>query len=413
MLGAALPASSHADHPSLESQSAQRTTSGLRGQVATHGDPIPDDRSGASEPALPPAQAAGGAVAQDVPDATCTPVANTADNTANSPYPAGSPVFKVIYAHTSDQTDDFAADAPVIAAGAKAVSEFVLSETGGQLSVRWDLGTTQGANCLDIQKVSLPEDRDFYVVPEFNGSDKTSFEEVEEDTRALFGAQGSGPRNFLVFVDEVPRGVYGEASRWTTESPSGSLQNGGGLFAVMYGAGVNNGGTDFFGSTTAFPAGTTSRNHLEYVLHEVSHTLGAVGPSAPNTSGKGHCNDEYDVLCYEDGGPGTPFLRSGCNGANPPADQPYGFALQAWDCGRDDYFSMDPAAGSYLGVNWNIANSAFLDCEIAVCTRPGIRQSPPAVTPPAVQPPAVQQPAAPAKKKPKKKKKKKRKGRGR
>ena len=35
--------------------------------------------------------------------------------------------------------------------------------------------------------------------------------------------------------------------------------------------------------------------------HELGHTLGAVNNNAPNASGYGHCTDEWDVMCYQDG----------------------------------------------------------------------------------------------------------------
>jgi hypothetical protein len=36
-------------------------------------------------------------------------------------------------------------------------------------------------------------------------------------------------------------------------------------------------------------------------LHEILHDLGAVQPDAPTPSAAGHCTDEADVMCYDDG----------------------------------------------------------------------------------------------------------------
>jgi hypothetical protein len=287
-------------------------------------------------------------------------------------------------------------DAPVIQAGGKAIADYVISESSGQFTTRFDLGTSQGAQCLDIQRIDLgPQSR--YLSPP--APFQTGFQVLKNDVAIARGPQ-PGPRNYLVYVDNLPLGLlYGEAERWSTESAQGSLQNSGNLYAMLYGRE----GNDFFGSTDTFAAGTTSRNHLEFALHELTHTLGAVGPGAPHTSGAGHCNDENDILCYADGGPtNSLFTSPACDGASAPAD-PYGPALQAWDCNKDDYFSLNPSPGSYLGVNWNIANSDFLECQAASCPRPGIR---PAVK--KADQSAAQKKKCKKKRKCKKKKKKKR-----
>lgn len=86
------------------------------------------------------------------------------------------------------------------------------------------------------------------------------------------------------------------------------------------------------------------------MAHELSHTLGAVQLSAPNTSGGGHCIDEWDVLCYSDQ-PFKPRMRIVCE------DGTQDFRL---DCGNDDYFAANPAPGSYLDRYWNMARSRYL-----------------------------------------------------
>jgi len=80
------------------------------------------------------------------------------------------------------------------------------------------------------------------------------------------------------------------------------------------------------------------------VMHENAHNMGAVMNSAPNTSGAGHCIDDRDVMCYDDGGPRAGQLRIVCNDR------------EHFDCGHNDYFHPNPPAGSYLATHWNIGN---------------------------------------------------------
>jgi hypothetical protein len=84
--------------------------------------------------------------------------------------------------------------------------------------------------------------------------------------------------------------------------------------------------------------------------HELNHNLGGVQLSAPNTSNGWHCTDEYDVMCYSDS-PDYPQMRYVCT------DRAHENRL---DCRHDDYYSTNPAAGSYLATHWNSANNRFL-----------------------------------------------------
>ncbi len=89
----------------------------------------------------------------------------------------------------------------------------------------------------------------------------------------------------------------------------------------------------------------------ETSAHELLHSLGAVQPSAPHATAYGHCWDDEDIMCYDDGGiPAGHTLTKVCAGA--PVNQ--------IDCNEDDYFNPAPAPGSYLATHWNVANSQFL-----------------------------------------------------
>jgi hypothetical protein len=101
------------------------------------------------------------------------------------------------------------------------------------------------------------------------------------------------------------------------------------------------------------------------MLHEITHTLGAVQDTAPHASGASHCWDEHDVMCYDDAGP---YFRDG--GGNGDLQTLCNQTLQAYDCDEDDYFNYSPPAGSYLATHWNAARSTFM-CPLARCDTPG------------------------------------------
>ena len=99
-------------------------------------------------------------------------------------------------------------------------------------------------------------------------------------------------------------------------------------FGPMYGV--------FYGHLNAYGAVA--------MMHEGSHILGAIQPSAPNSSGTFHCNDGEDVMCYPDGGPrSSAYNERRC-------------LYLTFDCGKNDYFSTKPKPSSYLGTHWNLGS---------------------------------------------------------
>lgn len=124
------------------------------------------------------------------------------------------------------------------------------------------------------------------------------------------------------------------------------------------GLAFGNGGNDSPGASNPYNAGPhyatvgTGCWTWQATGHELLHTLGAVQGSAPHSTPYGHCWDDEDIMCYDDGGiPNPPGgLVKVCPGA--PENQ--------IDCGGDDYFTTNPPAGNYLATHWNVANSAYL-----------------------------------------------------
>lgn len=85
--------------------------------------------------------------------------------------------------------------------------------------------------------------------------------------------------------------------------------------------------------------------------HELLHSLGAVQASAPHATSSGHCWDDEDIMCYDDGGiPDPPgAIQKICDGDE-----------NQIDCNKDDYFNVNPPADSYLATHWNVARNKFL-----------------------------------------------------
>lgn len=88
----------------------------------------------------------------------------------------------------------------------------------------------------------------------------------------------------------------------------------------------------------------SSWDRMEVSLHELGHAMGAVGNSAPHSSGAAHCWDEQDLMCYRDGGPLM------------PSSLVYKCSAVAWDCGYNDYFDAKTEPGEYLAGHWNLGN---------------------------------------------------------
>jgi hypothetical protein len=100
------------------------------------------------------------------------------------------------------------------------------------------------------------------------------------------------------------------------------------------------------------------------IAHEIGHNIGAVQYTAPHTSGAGHCHDDYDLMCYNDGGS---YFASGGAMTYPCQDQALADPELTMDCNDDDYyFPGNPPASNYLDTHWNTADSGFLTPLVSV-----------------------------------------------
>jgi hypothetical protein len=222
---------------------------------------------------------------------------------------------QAVYAYQAGTTSNFAAYTPTIQAIADSMNATVhgsAAETGGVRELRYVHDTSCRATVVEAAVSSAAMATFSTMVAELRSS-----------------GLSRGDRKYLVWADGNT--YCGIAQRRMDESPSQGNANNVTTLSAMY--------------------GRVDRSCWSGVapLHELFHTLGAVQDNAPNTSGGGHCVDEWDVMCYVDA-PGV-VMRFPC-----PTRQ----TSQVLDCNHDDYFSTAPPAGSYLATHWNTANSSWL-----------------------------------------------------
>lgn len=279
----------------------------------------------------------------------------TVNRTAGETTPVTSPHYKLIYAYASGQPNDFATWRNPLQANVSLLGRYFASQSQGRKAIRWDMGTDCGTSphsYVDIQVVALPK-----TLAEYNANLDTRFNLLDADVRAAIGAgprgSASGPRNLMIYADGFfvaqagGGGIGGEGSVYrnpaccgtpTPDDSSFTLHDAGGLTATVYGP------QDVPSNGYAWPSP---------MLHEITHNLGAVQNSAPNTSAAGHCDDRYDVMCYPDGGSSYSETT--------PCPKVNGVVMdETYDCGGNDYFNVNPATGSYLDTGWNTYASAFL-----------------------------------------------------
>jgi hypothetical protein len=322
---------------------------GRRFRISIHGDPVTAFET-------PEGAAAGATVASAPPVPAASPplsptwcgTERTSDYTAAS---LGTGLqIKVIYAYPTDR-HNFATYANFIESDVKAAVDRVAAVAGATKTLRFDLGT----NCadpldyVDIESVALAHPASYYQ----GLSPGNRFDAIKSEVAASIGPQ-QGVRNFAIFVDGATQAIgtfivgLGEAPGDERPDPIENYASGGSLIAEVFGSATGSG--DFFSGVQSYPG--------EFILHEITHTLGAVHNSAPHSTGAAHCFDEWDVMCYADGGPHS-VLTFPCVSPASPANE-------AYDCNEDDYLNPAPAPGTYLATNWNLQNSVFL-CPLARC----------------------------------------------
>ena len=298
-------------------------------------DPAPDG----IDPSVPRPLVAAQAQGMLLPDPLGLAPGATAAATAGAPcYGDGKSGDRVqaVYAVPADRTDRYDQVVPSIrqwAAETDGVFMASAAKTGGRRHIRF---VTDASCRVDVIHVRLSSTGD----DSFN------------NTLAEFQAQGldRSDRKYLVWMESTV--LCGIANYWVDDRVTADN--------------FNNGAPGLPGTVARIDSGCwglASRGQ-SIEAHELMHALGAVMPSAPHASASGHCDDDSDRMCYQDGTVLT--MLTVC-----PADQEALF-----DCDSDDYFNTAPAPRTYLATHWDTAASSFLssaegDRVPAIVTLPG------------------------------------------
>jgi hypothetical protein len=265
------------------------------------------------------------------------------DDKTDATQSALTPVVKVVYAHASDQADRFDTWASALQGNVATIGRFLAEQSSGGRAVTFDMGTSCGAQYLDVTAVHLSGPATAY-------QGDVHFTDLRDAVLSALGP-ATAPRNVLIMADQLGTdSTYGLGQLLPSEDTPGSsnAHNRGGLAAAIY---------SVPGST---PGATGWQPTM--MLHEITHNLGAVQRSAPHSTPNGHCWDGRDVMCYSDGSTGSQPYTSAICGAT-AGDIP-----DVYDCGHDDYYDPAAPAGSYLDTHWNVYRSVFM----APCTGLGL-----------------------------------------
>lgn len=253
----------------------------------------------------------------------------------------GSHRFHGIYAYPADALSRFRALAGLLQADAFQAS--ALLELAYGRGIRLDMGTSCGAQYLDISSVRLPLTT--AQLQGVSGSPELLSTAVEQGVQAagfdLLGENDNSAvaaartKNYMLWLDgPAPAGFCGLAPVFRDErrEPGRNWNDFGGKLAIVFRKG------DGFCASNA-------------LRHEVGHTLGALQPSAPSAFDGAHCNDAYeDTMCYS---------------IAPPVGNGEFNALY-FDYGNNDYWDPKDAALP----RWTVNLSRFI-CPDVSCNAPG------------------------------------------
>ena len=263
--------------------------------------------------------------------------------------------FQAVYAVSSDAPDRYnqlVADMRTHLRQADSVFVASAAKTGGTLQPRWVHDSTCQPTVLHL------------VIPPVTDSagNVHRVDGTFGDTVLLLGNAGltATNRDYVVWVDRSPNlpgadPICGITNSQQDPNPTSANRSNGGYTAY----------------TRIDPPCFNGTNDAQNFVwssveaHEMMHALGAVGPWAPHGTNFGHCTDNADIMCYQDGSRYPNGTLMPLNQVCPPDQEPL------FDCNNDDYFNTAKASFTSAATDrsgkpiaqyqyWNTANSSFL-----------------------------------------------------
>lgn len=267
----------------------------------------------------------------------------TTDNSANASMPE-RPAIKLVYAYPQDKPNDFLRQADAMQGSASMLSRYLAAATDSKKTLRFDMGTKCGPEYVDIEVFQLPYPQSFYV----SATSGPNFESIAADVVETVRFDGrAGFRTVAIWADHM---VENPSKAWGTASIGGPKP------PVTW-VPANRQSRDFLGNRASAAAMFMGFGNVQTItptadpyllLHEVTHTMGAVPDSSPHSTYYGHCWQDFDVMCYDDGGiPKGKAMTTDCPSTSP---RPTLFDM-SFDCGHDDYFRPMPGTAPGMGVN--------------------------------------------------------------
>lgn len=257
---------------------------------------------------------------------------------------------QLIYAHPSGAPDAFAENAETLRKWIAQANGIVNAEAA-KFGVTANMKVACDGNEISVLDVAMPRDEAYYVGGVHGDGTR---ERLMADLKQL--GYTDATTKYIVFYDGDAVGCGGDQGSCIAQSsmkgPDDRLSE----------DNVYNIGPDYSFLYSKQVARIPELYHTQVsmlapimMLHEYSHTIGAVQLSVPHSAkdgtDEGHCNDEppldkggSDVMCKSDA-PDTTF-DDACTDAS----------FIHYDCNNDDYFNPKPVPGSYLATHWNLGS---------------------------------------------------------